>query len=41
MKLNKRHLKEIRERVAEESVSTDDGKDQAIEGNVLPFDKRQ
>lgn len=30
-----------RERVAKESVSTDDGKDEAIEGNVLPFDKRQ
>ena len=29
-----------RERVAEESVSTDDGEDEAIEGNVLPFDKR-
>ncbi|MDY6897518.1 MAG: ATP-dependent Clp protease proteolytic subunit [Cyanobacteriota bacterium] len=29
-----------RERDAEESVSTDDGEDEAIEGNVLPFDKR-
>ena len=29
-----------REKFAEEPVSTDNGKDEAIEGNVLPFDKR-
>ena len=29
-----------RERITEESVFTNDGKDEAIEGNILPFDKR-
>lgn len=29
-----------REKISEEPVSTDDGKDEAVEGNVLPFDKR-